>query len=83
MELTFLNELMLICQVNQKNAIFVTIAIFLARFKFQPDIRNGYHGLLIIYMKLSNIAILSIRGADYRCIICGISKSKAINLSKH
>ena len=31
-------------------------------------------------MNLSNIAILNIKGADYCCIISGISKSKAINI---
>ena len=31
-------------------------------------------------MKLSNIAILKIKGADYCCIISGTSKSEAINL---
>ena len=30
-------------------------------------------------MNLSAIAILSIKGADYRCIISGISKNEAIN----
>ena len=31
-------------------------------------------------MNLSDIAILAIKGSDYRCIISGISKSEAINL---
>ena len=31
-------------------------------------------------MNLSNIAILNIKGADYGCIISGISKSEVINL---
>ena len=31
-------------------------------------------------MNLSDIAISNIEGSDYRCIISGISKSKAINL---
>ena len=31
-------------------------------------------------MNLSNIAILNIKGASYRCIISGISKSDAIIL---
>ena len=34
-------------------------------------------------MNLSDIAILSIKGADYRCIISGISKSEAINLKQN
>ena len=31
-------------------------------------------------MNLSNIAILKIKNADYRCIISGIIGSEAINL---
>ena len=34
-------------------------------------------------MNLSNIVILNIKGADYRCIISGINKSKAINLMQN
>ena len=36
-------------------------------FKFQKDICNGSHDLLTISMDLSRIAILKIKGADYRC----------------
>ena len=31
-------------------------------------------------MNLNDIAILNIHGGDYRCIICGISKSEVVNL---
>ena len=31
-------------------------------------------------MRLSDIAILNINNADYRCIITGVSKSKAVKL---
>ena len=34
-------------------------------------------------MNLSDIAILNIHGADYRCIISRISKSEAINLMQN
>ena len=37
----------------------------------------------MISIKLSNIAVLSIKGADYCCIITGISKSEAINLMQN
>ena len=49
-------------------------------FKFQPDVCNGCHGGLMMFMNLSDIAILNIHGADYRCVIKGISKSEAVNL---
>ena len=34
-------------------------------------------------MNLSDIAILIIKGTDYCCIICRISKSEAINLMQN
>ena len=33
-----------------------------------------------MFMNLGDIAILNIKGADYLCIVGGISKSEAINL---
>ena len=53
-------------------------------FKFQPDVRNGCHDLLMMSMNPGDIAILNTNRAVYRCIISGISKSEAISFnSKH
>ena len=43
---------------------------------------NGRHDLLMMSMNLSDIAIFNIKGADYCCIVNGISKSETINLMK-
>ena len=51
-------------------------------FKFQADVCGGRHYVLMMSINLNDIAILNICGIDYRCIINGISKSKAINLLK-
>ena len=51
-------------------------------FKFQPHVCNRCHDLLM-FMNLSNTAILNIRGSDYRCIISLISKNEAINLMQN
>ena len=77
-ELTFLKEL-LIKQVHQKSVIFVTIGISYS-FTFQPNAFNRCHVLLMMPINLSNIAILNIKGSDYRCIISLVSKNVAINL---
>ena len=37
----------------------------------------------MISMNLSDIAILNIKGSDYRCSICLISKNEAINLMQN
>ena len=38
-------------------------------FRFQPNVCNRCHDLLMISINLSNIAILNIKGTDYCCII--------------
>ena len=82
-EFTFLKQLMLIKQANEKSATFVTIGIFLNKaFKFKPNFCNKCYDLLRS-MNLSNIAILNIKSANYRCIISGISKNEAINLMQN
>ena len=47
-------------------------------FKFQSEVWNGCHDVLMMSMNLGDIAILNIKGTDYGCIISGISKSEAI-----
>ena len=42
-----------------------------------------FHDLLMMSMNLSNIAILNIKGSDYRCIVGLISKNEAINLMQN
>ena len=49
-------------------------------FKFQPNVCNRCHDLLMISVNLSDIAILNVQGSDYGCIITSISKNEAINL---
>ena len=69
-ELTFLNELMLIIQANQKSAIFVT------KFQVTSNKMSAMgHDLLMMSMSLTDIS-----GADYHCIINGINKSETIKL---
>ena len=80
-ELTFLKELILIKQLHQKGVIFVTTGIFLIKgFKFQLNVCYQFHDLLIMSIKLNNIAILNIKIPDCCCIISGIRKSEAIKL---
>ena len=52
-------------------------------FKFQLNVCNRCHDLLMISINLSDIAILNIKSADCCCIISGISKSEAINLMQN
>ena len=53
------------------------------RFKFQPDVCNRCHDILMVPMNLSDITPLNNYGVDCRCIINEISKNEAMGLSKN
>ena len=59
-ELTFLKELMLTRQENQKNYICHYWYFLNKGFKFQPNICNRCHDSLMMSINLSHIAILNI-----------------------
>ena len=44
--------------------------------KFELNVCNRCHDLLIMSMNLSDIAILNIKRSNYRCIISRISKER-------
>ena len=44
-------------------------------YKFEPHVCNGCHNVLMTAYELKNIAILNVKGVDYRCIPQGISKN--------
>ena len=50
--------------------------------KFQDYVCNGCHDLTILSVNMSDIAIITVKNVDYRCIIHNIIKSEAINLLK-
>ena len=52
-------------------------------FKFRDFVYNGCHDLMMLCLNISNIAIINVKGVDYRCIIHDVSNSEAIHLSKH
>ena len=49
-------------------------------FKFQTNVCNRSHHLLMMSMSFNNIAILNIKGSNYRRIISLIRKNEAINV---
>ena len=52
-------------------------------FKFQPNVCNRCHDLLMMSINLSDIAILNIKVSDYGGIISLISKNEAIDLMQN
>ena len=47
-------------------------------FKFEEHVCNGCHDLLTMAHSLKNKAILSAKGAPFRCSLMGISKNGAL-----
>ena len=47
-------------------------------FKFEEHVCNRCHDLLTMAYSLKNIAILSAKGATFRCLLMGISKNEAL-----
>ena len=83
-ELLFLKELMLTKQSASKECDICHYQYFLNyNFKFQPNVCNRCHDLLMMSMNISDIAILNIKDSDYCCIISLISKNEAMHLFKN
>ena len=48
-------------------------------FKFEPHVCNTCHDILMAGYELKTIAILNVKGVDFRCILWGISRDEAVN----
>ena len=59
------------------------VTFFLKKSKFQPNLCNGCHDVLMMSVNLSDIAILNINVVDYRCITSGISKREVTKLMQN
>ena len=41
---------------------------------------NGFHDILMMTYELKNIAMLNVKGIDYRCVLWNMTKNDAINI---
>ena len=48
-------------------------------FKLEPHVCNKCHDVLMTAYELKNIAILNVKGVDFRCIFGGITRHEAVN----
>ena len=48
-------------------------------YKFEPYVCNKGHDISMMAYELENIAILSVKGIDYRYVLWNITKNDAIN----
>ena len=49
-------------------------------YKFESNVCNKCHDVLVTTYELKNIAIMNVKDADYRCILLGISRNEAVNI---
>ena len=66
--------------MHRKNVSFVTIGFLkmLDSNLKNMSVSNKCHDLLTMAHSLKNIAILSAKGATFRCLLMGISKNEAL-----
>ena len=48
-------------------------------FKFESHVCNKCHDVLMTAYELKNIVILNVKGADFSCILWGISRDETVN----
>ena len=48
-------------------------------FKFEPHVCNKCHDVLMTAYELKNIAILNVKGVNFRCILKDISRDESVN----
>ena len=65
---------------DSKESIVCHYWYFNHGFKFQNSVCNGCHDLTVLFLNLSDIAIITVKDIDYRCVVHDISKAEAIHL---
>ena len=68
---------------NSKLCIVCHYWYFNQGFTFQSSVCNSCHDLKMFSLNLSGIALITVKGVHYCCIIYNISKSEAIHLLKN
>ena len=49
-------------------------------YKFEPYVCNKCHDISMMVYDLDDFMILNVKGVDYRCFVCNMSKNTAIKL---
>ena len=52
-------------------------------FKYEPHLCNGCHDLMQKAMNFNDVAIVSVKGSDYRIYFWYMKKDDAINIMKN
>ena len=78
-ELMFQKELISINQINRTCMIWHYWYFKGIGYKFEPYVCNGCHDISVMAYGLENIAILNVKGVDYRCVLWNMTRNDAIN----
>ena len=71
----FEKKLMLIRQKHQKIVTFVIVFFFLDKdFKYKPHLCNGCYDLMQIAINFNHVAIVSVKGSNFRIHFWYMSK---------
>ena len=78
-ELMFQKELISINQINKTCMIWHYWYFKGIGYKFEPYVCNGCHDISVMAYGLENVAILNVKGVDYRCVLWNMTRNDAIN----
>ena len=71
-------------QVSQKNVWFVIIVFFFnSNYTYETEVCYGCHDISRMVYEIENIAILNIKGVDFRCVIWNMARNDAIDRSNN
>ena len=68
---------------NSKKCMICHYWFFNHKFNFQDHLCNGCHDLTMLSVNIIDIAIITVKNVDCRCVIHNITNSEAINRLKH
>ena len=75
---TDISEGINLAQSNSKECMICHYWFLGHGFEFQDSVCNGCHDLIMLSVNISDIAIITAKNVDYRCIIHNISKSEEL-----
>ena len=47
--------------------------------EFEPHVCNRFHHILMTAYEVKSIAVLNVKGVDFRCVLWGISRDETVH----
>ena len=68
-------------QISQKKCMTCHYWYFLdLDYKYEPEMCNWCHDISMMDYELENFVMPNVKGFDYRCAICNVTRNDAINI---